>query len=434
MDQCWEEAQRFTRALVNGAAAVKHQRDVDKGIWQNADNQQQHELGCDPRISRRVAARYFGLTPAHLVHRIAPRLSLITPGELHKLLSSKNEEGISCVLNASWHMPGSGRQPFQEYRKKRIEGAAFWDVTSIILRSLFSTAVFRAGLPRATQLTRIDLQTRTRTPSRKAAASSTDPSSPSSSTPTSHKSSRTSSPTIEENFSEYKVDGGKKSDVQQCKDMTKNIKKGEKGDVIVDARQLGGAFHGTDPEPREGLSSGHMPHSISLPFQSVLLPELSTTPPYRTLLKPDELEKVFVEVLGEEKWEKVKQGEKSVTATCGSGMTQSASFYEPIGACKCRGVETTKASDFVLKASRPLLLVLLPPARDPPLRLPHLVIANSRCRLRLFIRQLIPRHLKMASEPLKGELGCWVIVLERQGERVKGESSGLAGCGGRVER
>ncbi|BGP71417.1 Rhodanese-like domain-containing protein [Rhodotorula toruloides] len=111
--------------------------------------------------------------------------------------------------------------------------------------------------------------------------------------------------------------------------MTKNIKKGEKGDVIVDARQLGGAslpesfffFHGTDPEPREGLSSGHMPHSISLPFQSVLLPELSTTPPYRTLLKPDELEKVFVEVLGEEKWEKVKQGEKSVTATCGSGMT-----------------------------------------------------------------------------------------------------------------
>ncbi|GAA6058227.1 hypothetical protein NBRC10513_007924 [Rhodotorula toruloides] len=64
-----------------------------------------------------------------------------------------------------------------------------------------------------------------------------------------------------------------------------------------------------------------MPHSISLPFQSVLLPELSTTPPYRTLLKPDELEKVFVEVLGEEKWEKVKQGEKSVTATCGSGMT-----------------------------------------------------------------------------------------------------------------
>ncbi|PRQ73452.1 hypothetical protein AAT19DRAFT_16205 [Rhodotorula toruloides] len=64
MDQRWEEAQRFAQALVQGAAADKHQRDVDKGIWQNADEQQQNELGCDPRISRRAAARYFGLTPA----------------------------------------------------------------------------------------------------------------------------------------------------------------------------------------------------------------------------------------------------------------------------------------------------------------------------------------------------------------------------------
>ncbi|BGP33176.1 hypothetical protein JCM10296v2_004970 [Rhodotorula toruloides] len=64
MKQRWEEAQRFTQARVEGAAADRHQRDVDKGIWQNTDEQQQHELGCDPRISRRAAARYFGSTPA----------------------------------------------------------------------------------------------------------------------------------------------------------------------------------------------------------------------------------------------------------------------------------------------------------------------------------------------------------------------------------
>ncbi|BGP33162.1 hypothetical protein JCM10296v2_004956 [Rhodotorula toruloides] len=64
MKQRWEEAQRFTQALVEGAAADRHQRDVDKGIWQNTDEQQQHELGCDPRILRRAAARYFGSTPA----------------------------------------------------------------------------------------------------------------------------------------------------------------------------------------------------------------------------------------------------------------------------------------------------------------------------------------------------------------------------------
>ncbi|BGP09169.1 hypothetical protein JCM10049v2_005030 [Rhodotorula toruloides] len=64
MDQCWEEVQRFTQALVEGEAADRHQRDVDKGIWQNTDEQQQHELGCDPRISRRAAAQYFESTPA----------------------------------------------------------------------------------------------------------------------------------------------------------------------------------------------------------------------------------------------------------------------------------------------------------------------------------------------------------------------------------
>ncbi|GAA6032099.1 hypothetical protein NBRC10512_000406 [Rhodotorula toruloides] len=40
-------------------------------------------------------------------------VSLITPAELHKLLSLKNAEELPCVLDASWHMPWSGRQPFQ---------------------------------------------------------------------------------------------------------------------------------------------------------------------------------------------------------------------------------------------------------------------------------------------------------------------------------
>ncbi|PRQ70534.1 hypothetical protein AAT19DRAFT_11283 [Rhodotorula toruloides] len=53
------------------------------------------------------------------------------------------------------------------------------------------------------------------------------------------------------------------------------------------------------------------------------------------------------------------------------------------------------------------------PARQPSLPLPHLVIANSRRPLRLLVRQLVPRHLKMAREPLKGESGCGMVVLER---------------------
>lgn len=70
-----------------------------------------------------------------------------------------------------------------------------------------------------------------------------------------------------------------------------------------------------------------MPHSLSLPFQSVLTPESSTTPPYRTMLSPDELEKVFEGVMGREMWHEVKSGKRGIVSTCGSGMTVSRGFW-----------------------------------------------------------------------------------------------------------
>ncbi|KAI8839821.1 Rhodanese-like domain-containing protein [Chytriomyces cf. hyalinus JEL632] len=41
--------------------------------------------------------------------------------------------------------------------------------------------------------------------------------------------------------------------------------------LVVDARPSG-RFLGIDPEPRAGLSSGHMPHSVSLPHSKILDP------------------------------------------------------------------------------------------------------------------------------------------------------------------
>lgn len=80
-------------------------------------------------------------------------------------------------------------------------------------------------------------------------------------------------------------------------------------------------FHGQDPEPRQGLSSGHIPHSISLPFSNLLSAKSTTTPAYQTLLAPAALEQKLIEALGEERWNQVKSGEKRVATTCGSGMT-----------------------------------------------------------------------------------------------------------------
>lgn len=82
-------------------------------------------------------------------------------------------------------------------------------------------------------------------------------------------------------------------------------------------------FSGTDPEPRPGLSSGHMPHSVSLPF-SVLLSEPSTTqPPYKTLLPREKLKSAILKALGgdEAKLQAMLAGKLSVVNSCGSGMT-----------------------------------------------------------------------------------------------------------------
>ena len=75
---------------------------------------------------------------------------------------------------------------------------------------------------------------------------------------------------------------------------------------MLDARSAG-RFAGTDPEPREGLRSGHIPGSLSLPFTDLL--ERGT----RIMLPPEEMRGRF-EAAGIDMT-------KPVVTTCGSGIT-----------------------------------------------------------------------------------------------------------------
>ncbi len=77
---------------------------------------------------------------------------------------------------------------------------------------------------------------------------------------------------------------------------------------ILDARAPG-RFSGEDPEPRDGMRSGHMPGAKNLPFSN-LMNEGGTMKP------EDELKKLF-EAAGIDI-------SKPVTTTCGSGVTASA--------------------------------------------------------------------------------------------------------------
>ncbi|MFW5661104.1 MAG: sulfurtransferase [Oceanicaulis sp.] len=73
--------------------------------------------------------------------------------------------------------------------------------------------------------------------------------------------------------------------------------------IIADARSKG-RFEGTEPEPRDGLAPGHIPGSISLPFQSVIGAD-------GKLLKEDKLAAVLPRV----------DRDRRVITTCGSGVT-----------------------------------------------------------------------------------------------------------------
>ncbi|KAI1091854.1 thiosulfate sulfurtransferase [Rostrohypoxylon terebratum] len=83
-------------------------------------------------------------------------------------------------------------------------------------------------------------------------------------------------------------------------------KEGAEGVQVIDARP-NGRFTGKDPEPREGLSSGHMPGSINIPFSAVLDPKT------KAFLPKEQLQKLFRE--------KGVDPSKPIISTCGTGVT-----------------------------------------------------------------------------------------------------------------
>ncbi len=86
----------------------------------------------------------------------------------------------------------------------------------------------------------------------------------------------------------------------------------EKSCQIIDARPSG-RFSGSDKEPRSGLSSGHMPNSVNLPFIE-LVDQVS-----KTLLPKDQLEDLFRR--------KNIDLEKPIITTCGSGVTACMIYF-----------------------------------------------------------------------------------------------------------
>jgi thiosulfate/3-mercaptopyruvate sulfurtransferase len=94
-------------------------------------------------------------------------------------------------------------------------------------------------------------------------------------------------------------------------------------ELLLDARPTP-RFLGQAPEPREGLKPGHVPHSLTLPFFSLL--QTNTTPDgktYTTFLPPNQLRESLTKSLGSHAESVLGSKERKVVGSCGSGMTAS---------------------------------------------------------------------------------------------------------------
>lgn len=221
------------------------------------------------------------------------------------------------ILDGSWYLPASGRDPKAEYQAAHIPGARFFDIDEIAdLRSdlphmapppeKFIARMRAMGVGDGHQVVVYDgagLVSAARVWWTFRLMGQTDVA------------------VLDGGFPKWQAEGRPVEDMapmvrdrhmtvrfqnQLVRDATQVSEAQKLGDPqIVDARSAG-RFAGREPEPREGLRQGHIPGSRSLPFAALLNPD-------QTMKDADGLRAAF-EAAGVDL-------RRPVITTCGSGVT-----------------------------------------------------------------------------------------------------------------
>ena len=221
------------------------------------------------------------------------------------------------VLDASWYLPGSKRDPFAEYQAAHIPGARFFDLDDVSdhrsdLQHMvppvekFMSRMRAIGVGDGHQIVVYD------------------------------GSGLFSAPRVwwlfklmgqmdiavlDGGFPKWQAEGHPVEDLppilrdrhmmvrrqnQMVKDVTQVSAASKLGESeIVDARSPG-RFYGKDPEPRPGLRAGHIPGSKNVFYKDLLKAD-------DTMKSPDEMRQVFLEA--------GVDLDKPVITSCGSGVT-----------------------------------------------------------------------------------------------------------------
>ncbi|KAI8379518.1 Rhodanese-like domain-containing protein [Radiomyces spectabilis] len=230
------------------------------------------------------------------------------------------------ILDGSWHMPNANRDPYQEFIEKRIANARFFGIDQIkdtsnplphMLPSpeVFANAVGQLGISNDDQIVVYDsagVFSAARVYWTFKVFGHQNVSVLNGGLPKWIKENRPteSGPVKATETKEYKVPTLNKDLVRDFQAVLANAKRAQAslGDIaqVLDARPHA-RFTGEAPEPRPGLSSGHMPGSISVPFNEVIA--------NGELLPEDALRDLFLS--------KGIDLNKNIVTSCGSGITAS---------------------------------------------------------------------------------------------------------------
>ncbi|WQF87549.1 Putative Rhodanese-like domain, sulfurtransferase TST/MPST [Colletotrichum destructivum] len=284
------------------------------------------------RLSQWNAPSSFKAAGATFTSRRSLSSYLVTPKELNEALKKNPPSKISpeprtIPLCASWFLPNDGRTGIEVFRQQRIPKARFFDLDKVIDRHSeyphmlpsakdFAAAMSELGIrkedtvvvydtkelgifsaprvgwtlkifghPKVHVLNNFKLWVEEGLPTESGELYNVEC----------------------YTYPIPKVDESKVVDFEEVREIAlDHNKEGAEGVQIIDARSPG-RFTGKDPEPRPGLSSGHMPGSINIPFNAVLDPETKAFYP------AEKLRQIFQE--------RGVDPEKPIISSCGTGVT-----------------------------------------------------------------------------------------------------------------
>ncbi|TVY34140.1 putative 3-mercaptopyruvate sulfurtransferase [Lachnellula occidentalis] len=257
---------------------------------------------------------------------------LVTPAELQEALKKNPPTKTSTAprtvaLCATWFMPNDGRNGLQTFREKRIPHARFFDLDHVIDKrspyphmlpsaSDFAKSMSALGIRRDDTVVVYDSQELGIFSAPRVGWTL--------------KAFGHNSVHVLNNFKLWVEEGyptesgefwdvdtcvyqipefdeSKVADFEEVKEIAKGYNKEGAEDIqILDARSQG-RWSGKDPEPRPGLSSGHMPGSIPVPMTDLL------DPVKKTILPGDQLRKIFES--------KGVDPNRPIISSCGTGVT-----------------------------------------------------------------------------------------------------------------